>query len=52
MAALATTRHTWRLRVLALAAATLAVVAGSGAVPTRSFAHGNIIDAPSRNFGC
>ncbi len=40
-----------RLRLLALAAA-LAVVAVPAAVPKPAVAHGNIIDAPSRNFGC
>jgi len=39
-------------RALALAAAALTAVAVSAAVPGRALAHGNIIDAPSRNFGC
>jgi chitin-binding protein len=39
-------------RALALAAAALTAVAVSAAVPGRAMAHGNIIDAPSRNFGC
>src|SRR5881394_3482747 len=40
-----------RLKLLALAAI-LAVVAVPAAVPKPAVAHGNIIDAPSRNFGC
>ncbi|WP_230393542.1 lytic polysaccharide monooxygenase [Plantactinospora alkalitolerans] len=52
MAILATARRTWLVRVLALAAASLAVVAVSATVPTPASAHGNIIDMPSRNFGC
>ena len=52
MAVLATTRRTWLRRVFASAMATVAVVAVSGTAPTRALAHGNIIDAPSRNFGC
>jgi chitin-binding protein len=47
-----TTRRPWLLRVLALATAALAAVAVSAIVPTPAQAHGNIIDAPSRNFGC
>ena len=52
MAVLVTTRRSWPLRLLALAAAILAALAVSATAPTRAFAHGNIIDAPSRNFGC
>src|SRR5690242_1692776 len=39
-------------RLIALAAATVAGVAVAAAVPSQAFAHGNIVDAPSRNFGC
>ncbi|GAB3812540.1 lytic polysaccharide monooxygenase [Micromonospora zhanjiangensis] len=52
MAVLAATRRTWLFRVLALMAAVLAAVAISATVPNSAWAHGNIIDAPSRNFGC
>lgn len=54
MAVLATTRRTWLFRVLAVATAALAVVSVSATVstPTPAYAHGNIIDMPSRNFGC
>jgi chitin-binding protein len=46
------TRRSWTLRSLALAAAALTAVVASAAIPGRASAHGNIIDAPSRNFGC
>ncbi len=52
MAAMATTRRSRVLRTLAFAAAALSAVVVSAAVPGRASAHGNIIDAPSRNFGC
>ena len=52
MAAPAKMRRSWLRRTLALATATLAVVAVSAMAPTAASAHGNIIDAPSRNFGC
>jgi chitin-binding protein len=52
MAAVATSRRTWLHRVLALAAATMSAVAVAAAAPGPALAHGNIIDAPSRNFGC
>jgi predicted carbohydrate-binding protein with CBM5 and CBM33 domain len=49
MTAVVTTRRTWFHRMLALAVATVAIL--GMAAPSAS-AHGNIIDAPSRNFGC
>jgi chitin-binding protein len=49
---MATTRRAWLLRMLALVSAIVAAVAVSAAVPVAAQAHGNIIDAPSRNFGC
>ena len=52
MAVPAIKRHTRLMRVIALAAATVAGVAVAAAVPSTAFAHGNIVDAPSRNFGC
>ena len=47
--ALAPSRRTRVLRVLTLAAVLLAAVA---VAPAPASAHGNIVDAPSRNFGC
>jgi chitin-binding protein len=52
MSARVTARRASLKTLLALAAAALAVVAVTGTAPTPAFAHGNIIDAPSRNVGC
>ncbi|MCA2215966.1 lytic polysaccharide monooxygenase [Jidongwangia harbinensis] len=52
MSARVTVRRASLARLLALAAAALAVVAVTGTAPTPAYAHGNIIDAPSRNVGC
>jgi chitin-binding protein len=46
------TRQTWLRRGIALAAASVAAVAATAVMPGRALAHGNVIDAPSRNFGC
>jgi len=52
MATYAATRRPWLARAFALTTATVAAVAVSGLAPTSASAHGNIIDAPARNFGC
>jgi lytic cellulose monooxygenase (C4-dehydrogenating) len=44
--------RTWLVRAAALAGAVLTGVAVTAAVPSPALAHGNIIDAPTRNFGC
>jgi predicted carbohydrate-binding protein with CBM5 and CBM33 domain len=46
------TRFTAARRALACVAAVTASVAVWAAVPSAALAHGNIVDAPSRNFGC
>jgi lytic cellulose monooxygenase (C4-dehydrogenating) len=45
-------RRTWLFRAAALVGATLTGVAAAAAIPNPALAHGNIIDAPTRNFGC
>lgn len=52
MARLAGSRRSWLMRAAALVAAALTGVVVTFAAPNAALAHGNIIDAPSRNFGC
>src|SRR5690349_7845190 len=47
-----TPRRPMLLRAVSLAAAVLTGVAVAAAVPVAASAHGNIIDAPTRNVGC